>query len=93
MRDRRRRLQHVIDDLRSCCRRHPRPFPDSAVWVIKEGLRMVPSFLAAGAGTGVPLFPGKRKNGVRLDGEIARQIKGICPTRDGAIPYAEAGSW
>jgi hypothetical protein len=29
---------------------------------IKEGLRMVPSFLPAGAGAGVPLFPGTRKN-------------------------------
>jgi hypothetical protein len=36
--------------------------------------------VASGAGAGAPLFPGHKE-------------ERICPTRDGAIPYAEAGSW
>jgi len=44
----------------------------------RERLRMVPS-LIAGAGTGVPLFPGEERE--------------LALSRDGAIPSAEAGSW
>ena len=54
-----------------------------------SGLRMLPS-LAAGAGAGIPLFPGTGKNGARA-GRLHDNSKGIALPRDGAIPFRRSG--
>jgi hypothetical protein len=36
-------------------------------------------------------FRPRQKNGVCA--QVALTVLGICPSRDGAIPSAEAGSW